>query len=652
MSGKLTSGIERNVYKAFQKSLEINNYEGINKLISFARAIIRKSLEFRHREHFNQYLNFFLTIYTSIHQEYKQNPTKFKKTHAQYADLAALHIKEIIAVAITLEGKKSKTIEDKRQINEFYYDGFKAYSLFLYYTIMNRDWDTYSTAMNYLDSLWGGAFGDVTDKIREHDKLSRKDSPLEEDIKNIQLLENEISISNKFGEYKNHVNAGIYYWLYLLYDEQIIDLQELKNALLRPNDSNPALYTNITDILFFRQVNDGYFDWGRWDFMQRLSGVPYYPPMPVDWLTKGFIINRIHEGFNMLDFYKVNSDNADQIRFLYEALINDISEIKNSYDRWQPFFEMDISEFDAAAQKALRPFLEARKRAIGSKEAVIVQQPLSSTKLAAFKNSVGKKWEESAGVRSIFEYFKNETQLDIDDKKLKAVGRYAFLAKGKIMFIDGEQSMQIYGLDDIGRKVSRWEDDLFFDVVNKSSPAIVEASSIVQLLTHAIATLRKSGIIPTIILIEPEYTYKDSELIKDTRYISPFKITENQLLPFNFIGYFDEIPLATSYSNAIKNKIIVADFQYAFRLLYKTNPDYYQNRLMVDIRPVSDIQAEERFSQEPTKWTQTEDGIISREDALTLIKTAVFMEVETIIDFEVADCEKFVMGSVTSPLPD
>ena len=45
--------------------------------------------------------------------------------------------------------------------------------------------------------------------------------------------------------------------------------------------------------------------------------------------------------------------------------------------------------------------------------------------------------------------------------KLNIIGQRTFFEKAKMMFIEGEHSEMIYGMDTMGGEVGRWEDNAF-----------------------------------------------------------------------------------------------------------------------------------------------------------------------------------------------
>lgn len=69
--------------------------------------------------------------------------------------------------------------------------------------------------------------------------------------------------------------------------------------------------------------------------------------------------------------------------------------------------------------------------------------------------------------------------------------------------------------------------------------------------------------------------------------------------------------------------------------------------------PVSEEIVNDKFAREPDKWRITDGGIqLSEQDAKTLIRTSIIIDMETIADFRVLDRTKFAIGEISEPLAD
>jgi hypothetical protein len=187
-----------------------------------------------------------------------------------------------------------------------------------------------------------------------------------------------------------------------------------------------------------------------------------------------------------------------------------------------------------------------------------------------------------------------------------------------------------------------------------STHSTISGSSVLETLSKAIEGLRNNQVNPSVILIEAQYLYKDEAFLKSERYS---QLNDGNLnpenIPFFVLGTFDDIPLFTSLSPLLKNKIIVAEFDTAFTMKFKTNPSWYENELSVTVDLVTDQQVNDRLIKQPQKWKITDEGIeLSDIDAVTLIKTSIVIDLETIIDYTVNDVTKFTVGYITEPKAD
>ena len=217
-----------------------------------------------------------------------------------------------------------------------------------------------------------------------------------------------------------------------------------------------------------------------------------------------------------------------------------------------------------------------------------------------------------------------------------------------MMFIDGDHYQMIYGIDRLGGEIGRWEDSEFFNTIIQSDHNKVTGVSVLDLLNKAIAHLKSKEVLPDLILLSPEYSYKDKRLLESKLFVSKIHepIEENEISFFH-LGTFDGVPIYTSFSELLKNRVLVCEFKKAFKMRYKTNPHWYDNELTVEVKEVTEEEAKRRLQEQPDKWKKTEDGIeLSDEDAITLIKTSVIIDIWSTLDFQIEDKESFVIGYI------
>ncbi|MFC0514635.1 hypothetical protein ACFFGT_10500 [Mucilaginibacter angelicae] len=650
----VTDGLDTNVWGTLNKAIERNDKDSISVLLSFFRKICRASLSNRKIKYFQQYIGFASRVYRQVYARVKEDTSYLPLVHLFSLELS-LHLKEIIWFNIGLEGKTAKTIAEKKIINLFYYEAFKSFNDLFYLSMRYQDWPMFHEALKDFNQLAEGAFDiDIQDKLKLA-SLSRENKDGKNDAA-IAELDQQQQIAYQYENYKRQVLSGLKCWCYLLFEQNIIAEDSLTKILTKIINYPYEPQNEIKDILFFRSGDLKYYmNWENWDYMDRPEHETYYPPMPGSWMTKGFFLDRIRNNNAYFNTDKINPLSLKDIPFLYDSLLESLNSIRPEFEKWKSILKTEsIEEFDQRARNLLASVSQAKRITIGNKEHVIANSELSNNKIQEFKELVGKAWKGQTRIRKVFDHFDNKENVTGQDIKLKRVGQNSFLEKGKMVFIEGEYHSPIYGIEQFGGNVGRWEDELFFEVIQKSVPGTTTGATVMETLDKAIQKLKSNKVTPNVILIEAQYLYKDEEFLKSERYSGFYDPRLNpDDIQFFVLGTFDNIPLFSSMSPLLKNKVVVAEFNMAFSMKYKTNNNWFENELSINVELVTTQQANERLIKEPRKWKITNDGIeISDEDAITLIKTSIVIDMETIIDYTVKDINKFIVGYITEPNAD
>jgi hypothetical protein len=650
----VTDGLDSNVWNALNKAIELNHKETISTLLGFFRNICRESLSNRKLKYFTQYIGFASRIYRQIAFRVKQD-TSYQPLIQSFSLELSLHLKEIIWFNIGIEGKRAVTLEEQVLINQFYYEAFNSFNNLFYLSMRNQDWTMFHEALKDFNQLAEGAF-DID--IKDQFKLT---SLIKENLNGandaeILELEQRQNVAYKYEDVKRQLLSGLKYWCYFLFENKIIVEDGLIKILAKINNYPFEPQNEIKDILFFRSGDLGYYlNWENWDYTERPEHEMYYPPMPVNWMTNGFFIDRIRNNNAYFNTDKINPEKLKEIPFLYDAIRECSNLIGQDFERWQPILKVETREdYNQRVANLLSSIAQAKRITIGIKEQTIADAPLSIEKVQAFKQMMGVAWKAQTRIRRIFNHFNNKEDVTGQDVKLMRVGQNTFLDKGKMVFIDGEYHAPIYGIEQFGGNVGKWEDTLFFEVIQKSAHSTINGSSVLETLSKAIEGLRNNQVNPSVILIEAQYLYKDEAFLKSERYSQLYDGNLNpENIPFFVLGTFDNIPLFTSLSPLLKNKIVVAEFDTAFTMKFKTDQSWYENELFVTVDLVTDQQVNERLVKQPQKWKITDEGIeLSDIDAVTLIKTSIVIDLETIIDYTVNDVTKFTVGYITDPKAD
>ncbi|ALR29259.1 hypothetical protein ATE47_01355 [Chryseobacterium sp. IHB B 17019] len=647
----ITEGLATSVWSSLSSAIKSNNSDAVYSFVSFFRGILRESLIYSKLDPFTEFVSFPVIIYSRIAYQHKKHQT-YGEMIGQISEQMSLHLKEVV-MSIGFHGK---TLSDKSRLNDFYYQAFKTYNNLFYQQARFLDWNLLASSLKRYSHLTGEMLSGSESQVIKLKNLiaNNQDGTKNEEI---SKLEFEIRNQTAYDNFRRQPLTALKYWLFFLFDERILELENL-NRLLRIITEERSYDQNkeIEDILFFRTADLRiYMGWEDWDYIERPENEIYAPPMPVNWMTQGFVVDRIRTKNSNFTLSVSDPKLKATIPFFYDAVKMSLDVFRTDFEKWKKVLQVEtIKDFNSIGEKLLSSIALAKRSVVGVKERGIAEAPLSQLRLDEFKSQAAAAWRSQTRIRKVFNYFGNIQDVTVEEILLKRVGTNNLLEKGKIHFIDGDYHQTIYGIDNFGATVGRWENSLFLDVIQKSDPTIIEERSLLLILEKSILQFHNNSVVPTAIFLEPEFLYKDEEFLKSPKYSGEYNSELNpDNVDFFVLGLFDGIPLFSFHSSHLKDKVIISDFRDAFIMYYKRNEAWVDSELSVIVTEVTDEIVDKKYSDNPEKWRFTDEGVeLSEEDAKILIKTSVVVDIETIMDFKVIDKSKLIVGYITEPVPD
>lgn len=646
---EVTNGIKENVYSGLLKAIQSKNHENISIFIKFYKTVIVQAIKAHQLKHFSAYIDFPVDIYRAIVLQEKQDGAR-NFILESIAESLPLYLREIVQVYINISARKAQSDVERLGINNFYYHSFNSFGKLFYLQTRLSDWRILQKGLEYFSNIGEGGF--QNNRSTRIESSSHINAEIE---KSNGTTKKKDEIAKKYDEYKRQTSSMLKYWLYFLFENDLIDLPTLNELIKSLNTVflNPA--DEIRDLLFVRSSDlRDYMSWEGWDYLDRSEG-SHRPPMISDWATLGFVVERIRTGnpyFNIMD---IEVSLQRDLIFLSDKVLEIRNRLLNQFEKWKRVLNVErIEELYSLIDRLLSNIKLAKRSVVSETEEAIASEELSIEKVSSFIKSIGNTWKREARIRKVFSSFDNIKDVTDESILLRRVGQDMFLEKGKIMFINGPNSQHIYGIEQIGGHIGRFEDNLFFHSIQTDQAKRLQGSTVLETLTVCINDLKKRGINPSVIFLEPEYAYKDEDFLQSHRYSPPVQKSLNtDDSMFSSLGTFDELPIYSSYSDWMKNRIVVADFKNAFLMLRKLNSNWFDNTLLVDVQEITDELAREKYLQEPERWQRLPDGIqLAYEEAITLIKNSVRIDVETITDFTVLDYSRYNIGIISSPIPD
>jgi hypothetical protein len=646
----ITYGIESTIWKSIEKSIENDSIETFKVLNKFIVSVLSLSIQNKSIDHFKKYIIFPASYYHITFLKAKEN-IKFQKLHKYCTERASMQLKEIISYHLRYNEKdvEDRNFEELKVNNIFYYNAFNGFNRLIYSMIRNGDISEFDYTINeyyLIDQFIHNSYYDLKNEIR----FNFRNEPLEE----LELKKELYEHVKYFDEYKRHVIIGLRYWSIFLYSTENNNL-EITNKYLERLKMFSNYQEMLKDVIYLRSYPQfEYFEWNSWDYKERPNGVTYSPPNPRNWLTFGFLIDLIRSENAYLSSEFLNSKELSQINYLSDTIEEDSKILLNKFEFWEPLLNVKTKEELESRILIIISSLKSLKReSINITDREIAEKELNIERITDFKNLIGKTWADNSNIGKLFF---DEKNIELVDSDIKFIGQKTFFEKAKKMFIDGDNYQQIYNIGEIGGRTSRWIDDEFFDTIFSGNENFIKGNNILDSINKCLNNLESKETIPTTIIIPSEFSYKDKIFLNDTDFIRKINIDgldEGNELNNYFLVTYKGINIYLSHSDFINNKVIVSDFRSAFKMKYKTNPDWYHNVLKIEVDLIDDDEAEKIYNLNPRKWVIRDNGIdLTKEEALILIKNAVNLEIGSYNEFEITNKDSFVVGLIQNKIEE
>lgn len=650
----ITSDIYQVIRKGCFETVQNNDRETLSSLLTFIRQVIHLSLDKSSIIDFKEYIFLLNLIYKHASSKLLNDSISDYMTN-YCATMIPMHLRECIWIDIGYKSELSSSNPEKlKEVNQFYYWAFYAFSDLLYYNLKINNINSFERAINEFTQIPTPSYKNVYDIKYQIFDLQRDES--KDSIKKLELLEEQLSIYNAFETYRRHVLQGIKFWIFFLYDKKIIEEQELLDRLLnQQNLTRKETMLSLKDILELRKSRTThlYFGWGQWDFIERPTGKVYSPPNPTDWLTFGFFIDAVRLKVEFTHSKIPSGFNKDDIRFLADKLEEYHNKILKEFEKWKKLLDVDSREdYQLVSGKIIAPINTLKGHAINQLDAEIADEKLSLEKIKEFKEVQLQAWKSQNRIRRIFEKHNAIKTITDEDIVLRKIGFYKFLERAKIMFIEKHYS-KIYGMEAFGSNIARQEDTEFFNTIIENTQNVKRGKTAEHLISEGIKQLKALKQNPTVIIIPPEFTYIEPELLENDNFEStPLSPNDNNPVPF-LIGKFSGIPIYTSLSNLLKGHVLVCNFAEAFSMVARKSPEWENGYLKISISEVDDGLAQRKLNENPEKWIYTEDGAeISQKEAITKVKTSVLLEEETRLAFNILNRNAIFWGRIEGRSPN
>lgn len=629
---------------AYEQSI-INNKDDLFDLLrSFMIKLETLSLQYNRIDIYNQYVSIPIWQYRFMKEQFSdgiQLSSKIiEKSIEDASDKYKVDIESIIYLS---DGAELKVLES---LNVFSKRAYKSFSYLLYMMIRNKDLKSFTYAIGSYNEI------DYRDEYFDFDiwpELRQLEENNEggQNYKAIKELKQKYKIRKTSYDLQLHGLLGIKSWLYFMYSQGKYTLDEL-NQFINVIDCNDRSITySLDDILFLKQQSFySYMGWEHWSVEEMRSGVTYASQSPFEWLIWGIVIDKIKNNKTFFERDKIATENLEQISSLYRNVKNVVDGIELRFDLWSMIINIEnIEKYDEITSELLLNLNRYKQVEDKARIKAIADADIDKTKVTKLYNEVGKSWTSGLKIRNLFNELGKEK---IVKKKLPLFGFFRFRDSLKQNFIVSEYYQSIGGISGIGRQLSVDENKLFYTTIKNSDYKKLTGDTVLELVDKSIEKLSERGINATMIIVSSNKMIQDKSLKESSDFKENNSRDVNQIEISRIkLGDYKSIAVIGSNDNWLQDKVIVCDFASSFVMKINTNEDWYDNRLELEIRELTDEDANRCLDENPNKWIkQAEGDDLSEEEAILLIKNSVVMKVGTRFKYEIVDIDSFIVGEV------
>jgi len=599
----ISKEIERNIVAIIKTAIKSDAKESFYSIDAF---ILQSINDFFRKDRLSEFVNFLKLVeqyYIVASIDQKRNDTS-----KIILERCSKRLYEIMFLP-NYDFEKA-TLKDKEKINEYKYQIFKSFNRIFFETLKNKDMVYFKRNIEQINLIFMGENPDLYSLSQ-----SIVDNPTIEHKQNLFVdMRSQI--------YYNQTLLGIKYWIYFLYEKGQLEIEEMK-SFLKYLDNTRKINTFFWEIEYlFSELNSikglNLYGWNTWDYEEHNEGEFYSPPNVLSWIRKGYAIDSLKsKNLSIINISpEIISNNPQNRELLIGWLKKDIGEIRNN-TRWQVYLG-DIDDSNIIKQLDILEFVFVRKKA---KE--IATTKLDSILIENYKNRVLVAWKEHQTIRDIFNYFGKKIEYK-GDEKLKANSKSIYFENGKVLFINGQHHVNLYGVENYVRQMNIDEETLFLTKVYEAK-ILINYETLAKGLEDFITNKRDFKV--TAIIIDSNLLYKDG-----------FKNLLVESDGFPKYSYKD-IPLFTINNNILQGSFIVANFQEAFKMLYRSDKKLLDKELKVDVYEVTPEILDE-------KLLLTEGQDLSLQDRKNKILSSVIIDFEIITDFIIENNDAFMIGHV------
>lgn len=640
---EFTNHIRLSIQQAIKLACQKDNDDVFRQLSAFNYKVVDLAVEENNFELFKTYLSN-IAGYYSIASELKKDGAIKSRMYRSCCELAAMNLREVITLTLAGRFEIAEDIGVKEQLNRYTGSAFHFFGWLLQRMITDgtKDWQLLKFAANELDQCSSHGSGK---EFELRNELQRLEFDSTANGSNSEEKRRLLDVETKRATYLRHIRIALIYWSDFLYSQNILSLHDLKQVRESFGGtfkfSQPDNY--FEDYLhLLKESSRGYLGIDHWDYEVRLSGQVYFPPMPSDWVSLGFVVESLLNE-TPLSFDSKQPDSTVEHRCT--ELVAMSERIKSLQDSWLPMFT-DETTLDARLKSFVTDIEAIRTNVNKAREVILADLELDPEKVSRFKEIVGKSWEDNATVHKLFVHFENVVEAS-SDAKLQKVGTRSFQGI-KFAFVRHPDHYQmIGGIDLFGGRVGREEDRIFIQALLKGKPGQASTLGLHEVIQKGVEEIKAKGFNCSLIMVGLNVLYRE-EMLRSTKFKSwrNSAATRDGVLEGTYtITDGMDIPVAMTLTSIFENSVLLIDFHNAAKLHQRKNPDWYNSELYIDVASYDDSTAKKMYADNPKKWNPY--GSMTDDEAITSIKTSVMIEVSLEEEFKILNADGFEIYNLT-----
>ena len=519
------------------------------------------------------------------------------------------HLEHIIRYELDYKANDKQTLVELQNINKYYYLEFTIIST-LYKAILDtRNLNKFTKTLDTFE--W---CTNINRKELHQINIDLMTTKAEKNIEkelSLSKIKDELELPKS---YYFDILLGIYCWLYHLYRDNKIKLEDFNNfiKLIKLPVYECTTKQHIANYLRLKS-KDSFLDWQHWGNEENYKlKKSFTPVLPSDWLTFGYLMIFIQLGaFNPERINEI--EDRKEFDYINENIKRHIKELNSNFEHWKLALGIysDKEKFESKT-KLIQDFFDKLKehhtRILLKNQ---ISKNLSEEKINKFKISVFKRWDETGTIRGLCRYFNTLDLIEYSEKHFEtASGINSIYPEYKQFFIE-EDGTNIYGMDEIGREISSNEDLVFSHGLLSHATYIDFNGTIDVILKNVLEKRANESKKTDAILFGSNFNLFNRKLWENKKFVPYYQDKKYNLNGYE--GIYDGVPIFSIYNDLLNNRIVFCDFGGSFRMEIAKDKNWYNDVLDMDINEVENEDVEKIFQDVLSikgkyKWAYDKDG--------------------------------------------